>query len=96
MTSLAYDERALGDLIRLADFLAKEDSATGRATIDLIKEAFGVLERHPLIGKRVVGELRELVIARGKTGYLALYEYQARSDRVIVRAIRHQDRKSVV
>jgi plasmid stabilization system protein ParE len=90
MASLAWDERALQDLIRLADFLAKEDPVSADATLDLIEEAVGVLAGHPLIGRRVSGELREVVISRGRTGYLALYQYYPASDRVIVRAIRHQ------
>jgi plasmid stabilization system protein ParE len=87
---LAWDERALEDLIRLADFLAKEDPASAEATFDLIEEAVDVLGSHPLIGRRVSGELREVVISRGQTGYVALYQYYPVSERVIVRAIRHQ------
>ncbi len=33
---------------------------------------------------------RELVISRGKSGYLALYRYDGERDRVLVLAIRHQ------
>ena len=36
------------------------------------------------------GEFRELVVSRGRTGYIAIYEYQAGLDRVLVHAIRHQ------
>src|SRR2546430_546374 len=90
MASLRFDERALEDLDRLADFLAKNDPGSTDATATLITQAIGVLVSHPLIGKRVEGDLRELVISRGSTGYLALYEYQPAFDRVIVRAIRHQ------
>jgi len=35
-------------------------------------------------------ELRELVISRGKTGYLALYDYVEEHDVVRVLAIWHQ------
>ena len=90
MAWLAWDERALEDLVRLADFLAKDDPASAEATFDLIEEAVDVLGTHPLIGRRVSGDLRELVISRGRTGYVALYEYQVAFERVIVRAIRHQ------
>ena len=90
MAWLAWDEHALEDLIRLADFLAKEDPATVENTFDLIEGAIDVLAEHPLIGRRVSGELREVVISRGRTGYVALYQYYPASDRVIVRAIRHQ------
>jgi plasmid stabilization system protein ParE len=90
MAWLAWDERALEDLVRLADFLAKDDPASAEATFDLIEEAVDVLGTHPLIGRRVSGDLRELVISRGRTGYVALYGYQVAFERVIVRAIRHQ------
>jgi plasmid stabilization system protein ParE len=90
MASLLYTERALEDLRRLAEFLANDDVAAAIATGDLVVKALEVLEAHPLIGRRVNGELRELVISRGKSGYLALYEYQSVFDRVLVHAIRHQ------
>jgi plasmid stabilization system protein ParE len=90
MAWFAWDERALEDLIRLADFLAKEDPASAETTFDLIEEAIDVLAAHPLIGRRVSGELREVVISLGRTGYLALYQYYSGPDRVIVRTIGHQ------
>lgn len=90
MASLVYDERALADLERLAEFLRESEPASAETTFDLIEGAIDVLAAHPLIGRRVLGQLRELIISRGRTGYLALYEYQASTDRVIVRAIRHQ------
>jgi hypothetical protein len=34
--------------------------------------------------------LRELVISRGKTGYVALYDYIAATGTIIVFAVRHQ------
>jgi len=43
MAWLAWDEHALEDLIRLADFLAKEDPATVENTFDLIEGAIDVL-----------------------------------------------------
>jgi hypothetical protein len=36
------------------------------------------------------GELRELVISYGKTGYLALYRFLPVTDQVRTLAIRHQ------
>ena len=49
-----------------------------------------MLGAHPLIGRRVSEELREIVISRDQTGCVALYQYYPALDRVIVRAIRHQ------
>jgi plasmid stabilization system protein ParE len=53
-------------------------------------DAIDVLRTHPLIGRPVEHGLRELVISRGRSGYLALYTYDEPGDRVIVHAIRHQ------
>ncbi len=49
-----------------------------------------MLREHPLIGRKVDHDLRELVISRGLTGYVALYDYDAGRDVVIVLAVRHQ------
>jgi len=59
-------------------------------TMELIEEAVAVLRRHPLIGRPVESDLRELVISRGKTGYVALYSFEADQDAVLILAIRHQ------
>jgi len=50
------------------------------------------LETHPEIGRRVSAgsPLRELVIARGQAGYVALYEYSPAADRIRMLAVRHQ------
>jgi plasmid stabilization system protein ParE len=90
MAWLVWDEHALEDLARLADFLAESDPACSEETFDLIENAVGMLADHPLVGRRASGELRELVISRGRTGYVALYEYHPAYDRVIVRALRRQ------
>lgn len=58
--------------------------------IDRISEAVDVLERHPEIGRLAEQGLRELVISRGKTGYIALYDYHANDDLVVILAIRAQ------
>jgi hypothetical protein len=39
------------------------------------------MEKHPLIGRVVEKGYRELVISRGRSGYLALYRYDAETDR---------------
>jgi len=43
-----------------------------------------------MIGRPVEEGLRELVISRGKSGYVALYEYFEKEDVVLVVAVRHQ------
>lgn len=77
-----YSRRALADLERL------EEAASGASK--LIEGAVTVLDEHPLIGRPVELGLRELVISRGKTGDLALYDYDEVHDEVTVLSVRHQ------
>ena len=90
MAKLSYSERALADLERLTDFLLDSNPLAAAETVDLIEEAVSLLTRHPLIGRPVEDELRELVISRGRTGYLALYSFEQDQDAVLILAIRHQ------
>ncbi|HET9576268.1 MAG TPA: type II toxin-antitoxin system RelE/ParE family toxin [Usitatibacter sp.] len=90
MTSLAYTPRARDDLDRLADFLLDTDPAAAGSTQALIVDALEILARHPLVGRRTQSGRRELVISRGHTGYLALYEYDERHDQVVILTVRHQ------
>jgi len=78
------------DLHRLFDFLAGEDLAAAFAVKDIIFDALEILKRHPLVGRPVEDDMRELVISRGKSGYVALYHYFEAEDAVLVLAIRHQ------
>jgi plasmid stabilization system protein ParE len=90
LARLSYSAQALADLERLANFLVERDPTAAEATIALIEEAVGVLARHPLIGRPVEADLRELVISRGRTGYVALYSFEPLYDAALILAIRHQ------
>ncbi len=90
MAKLIHSRRALLDLERITDFLLETEPAAALETIDLVSEAVQVLENHPLIGRPVEHDLRELVISRGKSGYLALYSHEQEHDVVLILAIRHQ------
>lgn len=90
MARLIYTRRALEDLERLTDFLLKTEPALAPVTINLIAEALQTLENHPLIGCPAEQDMRELVISRGRTGYLALSAYDEVRDVAVVLAIRHQ------
>jgi len=89
LARLIYAARALADL-RLTDFLVEADPAAALETVGLIIEAVQVLENHPLIGRAAEQELKELVISRGQSGYLALYSHEVEQDVVLVLAVRHQ------
>jgi plasmid stabilization system protein ParE len=78
------------DLDRPFDFLAGEDLDAALAVKDVIFDALEILKRHPLVGRPVEEDLHELVISRGKSGYVALYQYFEAEDVVLVLALRHQ------
>jgi plasmid stabilization system protein ParE len=88
--TIVYSARALTDLDRLVDFLAQEDPALAHVALERIAEAIRMLDRHPYIGRLVRGGLRELVISRGRTGYVALYRVVPSDDLVEILAVRHQ------
>ena len=90
MASIAYTAKALQDLEVLADFLASEDPSAAATMLELIAHGIETLALHPLVGRAVERGTRELVISRGRTGYIALYRYLPSRDRVDVLAIRHQ------
>ena len=75
---------------RLRNFLAENDVVAANETLILLLDALDVLVAHPLLGRPVGNSMRELVLSRGRTGYLALYRYDELEDRVLVAAIRHQ------
>jgi plasmid stabilization system protein ParE len=87
---LRYTAAALDDLDRPADFLLDSDPDEAAATGELIIEALQLLKHHPHIGRPASAGLRELVISRGRSGYLALYAIDPVRDVVHVLRIRHQ------
>jgi len=90
LARLIYSGRAFADLERLTDFLIESDPSAAAETLGLIEEAVELLRRHPLIGRPVEYGLRELIISRGRTGYVALYSFEEDRDAVLILAIRHQ------
>jgi len=90
MTRWVFAAAAAEDLERLVEFLHERFPEDAIQTVDIITDALNILQRHPRIGCPLEAALRELVISRGRTGYLALYEYDEVSDLVIVLAVRHQ------
>jgi plasmid stabilization system protein ParE len=85
-----YAPRALEDLSRLIDFALQSEADGGANVGALIHEAVTILGRHPLIGRAAGDDLRELVISRGRTGYVALYRHYPQHAVVMILALRHQ------
>ncbi len=90
MATVVYSARALDDLERAFEFIAQTDPSAALDTATAIQSAVSALAAHPLIGRRVERELRELVISLGKSGYVALYRFVPHLEVVRVLAIRHQ------
>jgi plasmid stabilization system protein ParE len=81
---------AVEHLERAIEQLLAENSSGALATVTAIGSAVDNLAAHPLVGRRVEGDVRELVISYGATGYIALYRFDVQRDEVRVLALRHQ------
>lgn len=90
MTRLVLAPGALRDIERLTAFLIEQDAYAAGATARILIEGLGILKQHPLIGREAEAGLRELVISRGRSGYVALYRFDVAADTALVLALRHQ------
>lgn len=81
---------AIADLECLTDFLLASTPEATLKTVDTILDGLHILASHPLVGRPLAHGLRELVISRGRTGYLALYSYDVQADVALVLAVRRQ------
>jgi plasmid stabilization system protein ParE len=90
MAEIVYSETALIDLERLTEFLLEEFPTEAIETVDLITGAIELLNNHPLVGRPLDDELHELVISRGRSGYLAMYSLAENDEVVLILRIRHQ------
>lgn len=90
MAKLGHTPEAIADLAHLWQFLSEAAPDGAAAAMDDVVAALNVLGAHPMIGRRVDDELRELVISRGATGYVALYRFEEGPETVRILRIRHQ------
>jgi plasmid stabilization system protein ParE len=90
MAQVVYAARSLVHIERAFQFLRDKDLAAARDAVTAIQSAVDNLATHPLIGRRIEGEVRELVISYGQTGYVALYRFVVPQNEVRILAIRHQ------
>ena len=90
MPRVFLSQGALDDLLRLEEFLVESEDPMVGDLLDFILDALQVLTHQPGIGRPVEGGLRELIIARRRSGYLARYEFDHARDLVLVARIRHQ------
>jgi plasmid stabilization system protein ParE len=90
MPRVFLSQAAFDDLLRLEEFLAESEDPMAGELLDFILDALHVLTHQPGIGRPVEGGLRELIISRKRSGYLARYEFDQVRDLVMVARIRHQ------
>ena len=90
MTRLVLAPRALADIERLTEFLLESDTTAASATAEILIDGLSILKQHALVGRVIESGLRELVISRGRSGYVALYRYDVASDTALTLALRHQ------
>jgi plasmid stabilization system protein ParE len=95
MSHVILSDQARTDISRLYDFLADFDTHTADKAIDIIIEAFTILEDMPMgcpfLPDRK--DLRKLVIPFGASGYIAFYTYNEITDTSVVTKIKHQREK---
>jgi plasmid stabilization system protein ParE len=90
VASVVYSARPLVYIERAFQFLRDKNPSAALSAVTAIQSAVDSLAAHPLIGRRVEGELRALVISYGQSGYLAVYRFVVWRDEVRILAIRHQ------
>jgi addiction module RelE/StbE family toxin len=90
VATVVYSRQALDHIERAFEFLRDKNPDAAQNAVRAIQSAVDNLAAHPLVGRRLEGELRELIISYGHSGYVALYRFVISSDEVRVLAIRHQ------
>jgi plasmid stabilization system protein ParE len=90
VAQVVYSAYAVENIERAMQLLREKNPELSVASAAAIRSAVENLATHPLIGRRVEGDLRELVISYGATGYIALYRFDIQRDQVRVLALRHQ------
>ena len=92
---IRFTEEALADLERLYEFAVVRDDGdwtTAERTLDAIRDGLGLLSNSPFSCRKAAPDntfLRELLIAFGASGYVALFEIDD-AKTVTVLAVRHQ------
>lgn len=89
-----FTPEAEADLLRLYEFLLSQDLAAAEAALATITKAIRLLEDFPFACRKAAGAdayptLRELLIAFGSSGYVALFDIDTAAT-VTILAVRHQ------
>ena len=90
MARVEVTGQAFADLERLFEFIAAGDPQRARVQVLSVRRAFELLADHPLLGRMAEDGRRELVLSRGRYGYIAKYRWLPADDVVLILAVRHQ------
>lgn len=90
MARIEVAPEVLGDFDRFVEHLREYEVDDAPARIGEILQTLDVLAHSPLIGRKVKGGKRELVIGSGSRGYVALYRFIESTNTVFILAVRSQ------
>ena len=92
MPRVIVTEGAAQGLERCRQFLATKNPQAAKRAGQTIERVFSLLESSPEMGRPFaeLPELRELIIAFGDSGYVALYRHDPASNALYILAFRHQ------
>jgi len=90
LARVIYSQEALHDFEQIIEFSLRAAPDSPSGVVERIRDAIAILAEHPLIGRKRDALRRELVISRGRSGYVAMYRFDPAKDSVFVLRIRHQ------
>ena len=90
MARIELAPEVFDDFDRFFDHMAQFEIEGAPERVGEIIEAIQILAHSPMVGRKVKGGKRELVIGQDSRGYVALYRFVADIDTVFVLAIRSQ------
>lgn len=90
MVDVVLTPQAHADLVRLEEFLWQSQDPLASELLAFLLDGLFVLTHQPGVGRPLLLGHRELIISRGRGGYLARYVFDTHRQRVIVLGIRHQ------
>jgi plasmid stabilization system protein ParE len=90
MADVFFTLQAHADLVRLEEFLWQSQDPLVSDLLAFLLDGLFVLTHQPAVGRPLSHGHRELIISRGRGGYLARYVFDTHRQRVIVLGIRHQ------
>lgn len=90
MARIELAPEVLDDFDRFLEHLGQFGSSETAQRVAQISDALQILDHNPMIGRPVRGGMRELVVGVRTRGHVALYQFVAEMDTVIVLAVRSQ------